>query len=573
MSKLRPLTLDLAENARYSLHFLSHNLDPEYKWYTCHKTFYDADLPYHQHTLWDHCETPGRYLYGIVFARQLVGPDEIKDTEKKIKRNVYRQFDCGDGLCHRPPLRYFGPYPEFPPKDAIPVKHDADMWDNRSVLMGLFLTGYTEGDKKAMQYAKGMVKAFKKVSIRRGDEVYLTTDWIKPGFKPSKKDAPLGGEHLYGWITPLFNFYKLTGDKEALALAKGVCNFTVRHPELDDWGIFKKKVNIHSILFCLAGILRVATHTGNKKHIVWCKKMYDSIVKHWGTSFGWVAEHQNDSRLDWPGARQSGETCTTADFIDTAIRLALAGFPQYWNHAERYVRNYLQEAQLKDTSWMKPGVKKKRSHRKFVYGDIPDMVKGCYVGWGAPNDFVNPHARKSGLYALQHCCGPHGAMANFLVWHHIITKNNKGLSVNFAISRDSKWATVDSYQPYQGRVNVTMKVDDNLQIRVPDWVQKNKVKLNIDGVAKKAVIGKDNFVKVGKVKAGAKVSVQYPLRKMKLTEKFCGWKFTTEWRGDTVISIDPPGKRAPFFKRKHLKTDKCPMGEIERYYPENELDW
>ena len=80
------------------------------------------------------------------------------------------------------------------------------MWDNRSVLMGLFLTGYTEGDKKAMAYARGMVKAFKKVSIRRGDEVYLTTDWIKPGFKPSKKDAPLGGEHLYGWITPLFQF-------------------------------------------------------------------------------------------------------------------------------------------------------------------------------------------------------------------------------------------------------------------------------------------------------------------------------------------------------------------------------
>jgi hypothetical protein len=118
-----------------------------------------------------------------------------------------------------------------------------------------------------------------------------------------------------------------------------------------------------------------------------------------------------------------------------------------------------------------------------------------------------------------------------------------------------------------------MKVDDNLQIRIPDWVAKNKVKLSIDGIAKKAIIGKDSFVKVGKVKAGSKVSVQYPLRKIKLTEKFCGWKFTTEWRGDTVISIDPPGKRAPFFKRKHLNTGKCPMGQITRYYPENELDW
>ena len=251
------------------------------------------------------------------------------------------------------------------------------------------------------------------------------------------------------------------------------------------WGIFKKKVNFHSILFALAGILRVGTYTGNKKYIAWAKKMYDSIVKHWGTDFGWVAEHPNNSKLDWEGAKQSGETCTTVDYIDTAIRLALAGYPEYWNHAERYARNYLQEAQLKDISWMKPGVKKKRSHRKFVYGDIPNMVKGCYVGWGAPNDFVNPHARKSGMHALQHCCGPHGAIGNFLVWHHIITKNDKGLSVNFAISRDSKWATVDSYQPYQGRVDVTMKVNDNLQIRVPDWAAKNKIKLSIDGIVEK----------------------------------------------------------------------------------------
>ena len=78
--------------------------------------------------------------------------------------------------------------------------------------------------------------------------------------------------------------------------------------------------------------------------------------------------------------------------------------------------------------------------------------------------------------------------------------------------------------------------------------------------SKKAVIGKDGFVKVGKVKAGSKVSVQYPLRKMKMKEEFCGWKFTIEWRGDTVVSIDPPGKRAPFFNRKHLKYRQMPDG-------------
>ncbi len=569
----KPLTLDLAENARYSLHFLSHNLDPGYHHYTLHKAIYDLNPVCEQHTLWDHCETPGRYLYGIMFARQLVGLDAARGAAEKIKHNLYRRFDEGDGLCYRPRRHPFGDYPEFPPQDVIPLLHEADMWDNRSVLMGLLLAGATGGDRKAMRYAQKMVRAFARVSVKKGDERYLCRPAIPPGYRPSAGEKPFEGEYMYGWITPLFRYYTLTGDKEALAMATELANFTVRRAELDHRGILKKKVNNHSILFCLAGIIRCAIHNDNREHVRWCRKMYDRLLREMGSSIGWIAEHPDDSKLDYPGATQSGETCTTVDLLDTAIRLAQAGYPEYWNHVERYARNYLQEGQLKDVSWMRSTRTVERTTKKFYYDNVPEMIKGCYVGWGAANDFVNPTARKSGLHAIQHCCGPHGAMGNFLVWHHIVTRDKDGVSVNLAISRDSKWAEINSWLPHQGRLDVAMHVTDRLKIRVPDWAKKSQVKLLINGKPQKTKIGKDSYISAGEVASGTTVSVRYPLRQVKTAENIYGNTYVLEWRGDTVVSIDPPGRVHPFFNRTHLKTTKAPTGKITRYYPENEIDW
>ncbi len=232
----RPLTLDLAANARLSLEFLGRDFDPAGGDYPFYKTHYDSDPTYHRHCLWDYCENPGRNTYAIMFARQLTGGG-AEEAAKKMKGVMERHFDEGDGLNYRPQVDIFRPYPEFPPQDRIPVYHEAEMWDNRSVFMGVMLAALAEGDERLRRRAAEMLEGFKRVAVRQGDEVYLTRKGFPPGFRADPAEPPRPGEHTYGWITPLARYHRLFGSDEALELARGLTNFIVRRGPLNEHGI------------------------------------------------------------------------------------------------------------------------------------------------------------------------------------------------------------------------------------------------------------------------------------------------------------------------------------------------
>jgi hypothetical protein len=43
--------------------------------------------------------------------------------------------------------------------------------------------------------------------------------------------------------------------------------------------------------------------------------------------------------------------------------------------------------------------------------------------------------------------------------------------VNLLLNRASAWADLDSYIPYEGRVDVRVKRDCELAVRIPEWVK------------------------------------------------------------------------------------------------------
>ena len=44
--------------------------------------------------------------------------------------------------------------------------------------------------------------------------------------------------------------------------------------------------------------------------------------------------------------RELSETCATSDMVSVAFWIAQAGFPEYWDHVERALRNYLRPQQF-----------------------------------------------------------------------------------------------------------------------------------------------------------------------------------------------------------------------------------
>ena len=83
------------------------------------------------------------------------------------------------------------------------------------------------------------------------------------------------------------------------------------------------------------GDVGVATH--NARLLDWAPLVYE-YVRSRGTDYGWFPERMPSS--------VSSETCVTADMVNIAACLAQGGQPEYWDHVERYVRNYIRAVQF-----------------------------------------------------------------------------------------------------------------------------------------------------------------------------------------------------------------------------------
>jgi hypothetical protein len=444
------------------------------------------------------------------------------------------------------------------------------------------------------------VNTLYKLAIPGDVGYYLNQDYYAFNSKPDSSKAPYVGQNMGGWITPLIKYYQWTGNKKAFELASGFADFIIKHhgTSLSDlnpasYGVAagdfdvknskaapKKKVlkiaNTHGALFTIGGILRLAEITHNKEQIAWAKNLLDYTIQHLASSFGWMPEHEDDRMLG-PGNTQSSEGCSVADLVNCCIYLARNGYPQYWNQVERYTRNYLEEAQLKNTGWMTTSLKREDNVHE-TYDHVPQRVIGSYVGWGDPNDFVNPNARAKN--SVQNCCGPHCAWATSLVWHNIVSKNERGIFVNLLLNKRTPWCEVLSYHPYTGRVDVEMYVNSTVHILVPDWVKKSEVLIRVNG---KSVIPEwyGDYVVLKNQKKQDRITVDYPERITTFTDTIPGkGVYRTTWKGNTVVGIDPAGKIVPLFQRKNMLTASCPMKQelvfeqgARAQIPMDEIDW
>ena len=153
------------------------------------------------------------------------------------------------------------------------------------------------------------------------------------------------------------------------------------------------------------------------------------------------------------------------------------------------------------------------------------------------------------------------------------------MRVNLALNIESPWCRLDSYVPYEGKLEVLMYEAAPLLVRVPPDVEQAAVCCLVDRKAVE-VQWEGGYVRFDSLKAFQKATVQYPLKKEIRTEKIDNTEYKVEWKGTTVLSIDPPGKIAPLFQREKFRAVQAPLKtEPDPFYrPEiarafNEIDW
>jgi hypothetical protein len=260
--------------------------------------------------------------------------------------------------------------------------------------------------------------------------------------------------------------------------------------------------------------------------------------------------------------------------IQIALKLTDAGVGDYWDDVDRWTRNQFAENQLTSTDWVYRMAERypRQPVPPYNSGDhVPERNLGAFAGWASGSDWV---IGPEHLMIMQ-CCNGNSIRALYYLWEHMLEYKEGRLRVNLLLNRASAWADVHSYIPYQGRVDVKMKrACAGVQVRVPEWIRggSGEVKVQANGKAR-AVKWQGRYVEVGPGLPGETITVTFPQPTREVTAMLGGVSYKLELKGNTVISIDPPGKNGPLYQRAAYRGDQVLWRKVQRFVPEAEIIW
>ena len=573
--------MDLRTHARLSLRFLENSTNPKmgdlpYFWID-----FVRNPPEFVHCMvFDDVENFGRWLYAISAAQAVSGTDGAEETRLAMLREIDRRRN--------------GPYGLIYTSDYSPqycrgfTEHHSWLWGDRSVLQGWVLSYRFATDARQRDELKqridAMVQGLNEFSVKLGPCAFFPTytptrsfrkrdDMIPPqtsgprtwdalyssGVPSDPRQLPYISDSTGGMIAPLVQWYELTGNPAALELAVGLSHtmvtyHTVEGSVTNPIGCFS---NNHGVLNAVAGVLAANRHAFERRHMIWAKTLWEYYVARCASSFGWAPENESVDYSN-PLERPSCEGCATVDMVRVGVELAKAGFVESWDMIERFVRNYMTQAQIQhevqpftldgvavnDVS--RPGIECEPEALRDR-NDVGRRCVGALAGWGAPNDVLDPRGRFA--MCVQNCCSGHLPLGLLNVWDQAVTREPDGVRVNLLFDHDNADCTVSDSQPAEGRLEVRMKRKGTVRVRIPDWVPDGSVRLEVDGRAIDMAWEPrpSRYVCANDVPAGCTATVLYPLRERTLTERLGGELYTTQWKGDTVVGIDPGGRFIPVF--------------------------
>jgi DUF1680 family protein len=171
-----------------------------------------------------------------------------------------------------------------------------------------------------------------------------------------------------------------------------------------------------------------------------------------------------------------------------------------------------------------------------------------------------------------HCCTGNATRAIYYVWENIVTYDQGILKVNLLLNRASRWADVDSHVPYLGRVDIHVKHDCSLQVRLPEWVQPEDAECAVNGEYRSLDFD-GRYALAGSVVAGDDVVLHFPIveRTDKIIVEKHAYRITR--RGNDVVHIDPPGINRPLYQRGHYRNGETLWRRTRRFVPAKEIRW
>ena len=456
------------------------------------------------------------------------------------------------------------------------------------------------GDEIWKDTARKMIDRIGELVVRFDDKAVLLKPTFVPGEKlpktlpedirsireeadPEHTGETLGNTALWQtWLTTsLAQYYRMTGYEPARDLSRQLGNY-IR-------GVFfypdgKWYSHHHCKCLGIVALAELAYSTNDKELGRFVQKAYE-----WGKnkeemgaipSIGYFPVVQPRER----SAKEPMESCSVGDMTAIALKLTKLGIADYWDDVDKYVRNSLIETQVTRPDQLTDLTAKLSDGRAqatpfwdgkaaqkapVAYNELATNTPERLVGWYATTTYpTEMHAYIGNIS----CCSGNCSRALYYAWNNIVHHDNGVLKVNLLLNRASKWADIDSYIPYLGKVEIRIKMPVRLQVRMNDWIDKAKVTCKVDG-RNTPFQWSGKYVDVGKVAPGQVATIEFPITERQETVKSFDLEYQVVFRGNDVVDISPKGGNVTLYQRGYYRSGIPRYVKVKRFVPDITVDW
>ncbi len=499
---------------------------------------YRAVPPRAMHSYWDYCDIAGRFVDGVVLARQMTGRTDGAEEETTLRRFLWAQQDDRDGLFYNPE-----PDPETskyaPDLGATAQARHMDLFCQRAPLLAM-TTLLASGDESVRTRLRRMVRGLEAITERNGDELrFPTYRWapvLQSGWYAGENVPERWLGYRYALLTALPRYAQVSGDERALDLAKRLAHFYMRHGDVPPDGRFRGNTHSGGILPTTVGIARLGLVIGDREMIDWAHHVY-----------AWLQQQTPDFGFLIDGLGLDGffagtcETCGLADLLHLAVLLTESGVGDYWDDIERVARNQLVQNQYTDACLLEQAF-------PSITPPVMSMLHGSFECAAHPNNLLTWDGSEG-------CCIGGGLRALYLTWRAAVTESPDETRINIGVSRSTPYVDVVAHEPWAGRIDVRVMstIPRCVCIRLPGHATVGEAQVLLDGVSLRPT-WRGRYACMEGVHAKQTLSLLYPLCEASRDYIVTGHQYTGFWCGHSMVEINPPGERYPIYQRRAWAT-------------------
>lgn len=559
------------------------------------------------HCQWDYGDCTGRAVTAWIGLREMTGDWHTGvEVERGQRRFLLSLINPETGLVCVPDR-----------SDKPAGSHYYHLWDQGRTLRALVdWHGDPAGDPAERvaiaERIERMIDGLAKLAVSGRDiawgdyDVFTGDEYIDDQARPSAAFSPEDG-NVWVWggqlIEPLVEWFEMTGNERSLGFATRLAAGVLSGHQGDGWdGRTKRSLgfggdgsftaHFHNSMSVVLGIVKLGRtlytngeNVAGTRLIAHARRVYDWIFDpsrniNAAGSYGWFPENM----LDGARVRTKSETCCTADMIEFAAELAklsrldsnLSEYAAFWDDVERFTLNGLLRAQFTVGPEYESLLERIVAGKETCAGkstwdrrealSLAHRLDGTWTDIFYPNDKVQV-GRETGrlLFTVGGCCHYSGVRGIHGCWENIVSKEGRDVFIHMSMTRDSEWASIRSFLPERGRVDVIPCDGCNLHYRLPGWVDSVAVAVSLNGAPVTPAQDRSarGYLCFPGLEKGDVLSVVFPVELRVTKEKIGGdnlgagvdgscepsekIEYTISWEGNTVVSLEPQGRYLPLF--------------------------